>query len=88
MITDARSGRYIDALRALRSLIYHEGVSPVDLVRQMHREIQSLSLPNQLQMDILEKIAEAEFRIGEGSNGEIQLTALLAHVGLGSDSNE
>ncbi|MDH4213714.1 MAG: replication factor C small subunit [Candidatus Thorarchaeota archaeon] len=88
MITDARDGRYIDALQALRSLIYHEGVSPVDLVKQMHKEIQTLNLPNQLQMDVLEQIAEVEFRIGEGSNGEIQLTALLAHIGLGSDSNE
>ena len=88
MITDARDGKYIDALQALKSLIYHEGISPVDLVKQIHKEIQALNLPNLLQMNVLEKIAEVEFRIGEGSNGEIQLTALLAHIGLGSDCNE
>jgi replication factor C small subunit len=88
MITDAREGKYIDALQALRSLIYHEGVSPIDLVKQMHKEIQTLNLQNRLQMDVMEKIAEAEFRIGEGSNGEIQLTALLAHIGLVSEYNE
>jgi replication factor C small subunit len=88
MITNARDGKYIDALQALKSLIYHEGVSPIDLVKQIHKEIQTFNLPNQLQMDVLEQIAEVEFRIGEGSNGEIQLTALLAHIGLSSDSNE
>jgi replication factor C small subunit len=88
MITDARDGKYVDALQALKSLIYHEGVSPLDLVKQIHKEIQTFNLPNQLQMDVLEQIAEVEFRIGEGSNGEIQLTALLAHMGLSSDSNE
>ena len=33
-------------------------------------------------MVLLEKAAEAEFRIAEGASGEVQLTALLAHVGL------
>jgi replication factor C small subunit len=88
MIIDARNDKYLDALKALRSLIYHEGVSPVDLVKQVHREIQDLGLSNQLQMDILEQLAEVEFRIGEGADGEIQLTALLAHIGSGSDSSE
>jgi replication factor C small subunit len=88
MIINTRDGRYIDALQILRSLIYHEGVSPVDLIKQIHKEIQTLDLPNKLQMDVLEQIAETEFRIGEGSDGEIQLTALLAHMGLDSESNE
>jgi replication factor C small subunit len=88
MILDARSDKYLDALKSLRSLIYHAGVSPVDLVKQVHKEIQTLGLPNQLQMDILEQLAEVEFRIGEGADGEIQLTALLAHIGSGSDTSE
>jgi replication factor C small subunit len=88
MIVDARSDKYLDALKSLRSLIYHDGVSPVDLVKQVHREIQALGLSNQLQMDILEHLAEVEFRIGEGADGEIQLTALLAHISSGSDSSE
>jgi replication factor C small subunit len=88
MIVDARSSRYLDALKSLRSLIYHDGVSPVDLIKQVHKEIQTLGLPNHAQMNILERLAEVEFRIGEGADGEIQLTALLAHIGSGSDTSE
>ena len=88
MIKNARDGRYVDALQELKTLIYHEGVSPFDLVKQMHKEIQTLTLPASLQMDVLEQIAEIDFRIGEGSNGEIQLTALLAHIGSGCDTSE
>lgn len=88
MIKNARDGRYVDALQELKTLIYHEGVSPLDLVKQMHKEIQTLALPAGLQMDVLEQIAEIDFRIGEGSNGEIQLTALLAHIGSGCDTSE
>jgi replication factor C small subunit len=88
MLTDAREQRYLESLQSLRKLIYNEGVSPVDLVKQIHKEIQNLDLTHSQQMSVLEQIAEVEFRIGEGANGEIQLAALLAHIGVGSDTSD
>lgn len=88
MLTDAREQRHLESLQSLRKLIYNEGVSPVDLVKQIHKEIQTLNLSHSQQMSVLEQIAEVEFRIGEGANGEIQLSALLAHIGIGSDASE
>jgi len=88
MLMDAREQRHLEALQSLKKLIYNEGVSPVDLVKQIHKEIQVLDLSHSQQMTILEQIAEVEFRIGEGANGEIQLAALLAHIGLGSDTSD
>jgi replication factor C small subunit len=86
MLDDAKEGKYIESLDNLRNLIYQQGVSPVDLVKQMHREIEGLGLDNQKRMDILNQTAEVEFRVGEGANGEIQLSSLLARLGFGSDS--
>ena len=74
--------RYHEALDILKDLTYHQGVSPVDLVRQVHREVLSSELPEQRKMNVLERTAEAEFRISEGADGEIQLAALLAFMGL------
>ena len=88
MLTDAREQRLLESLQSLRKLIYNEGVSPVDLVKQIHKEIQILDLTHSQQMSVLEQIAEVEFRIGEGANGEIQLAALLAHIGVGSDTSD
>ncbi|MHA1136377.1 MAG: replication factor C small subunit [Candidatus Thorarchaeota archaeon] len=88
MLTDAREQRLLESLQSLRKLIYNEGVSPVDLVKQIHKEIQILDLTHSQQMSVLEQIAEVEFRIGEGANGEIQLAALLAHIGIGSDTSD
>jgi len=88
MLTDAREQRHLESLESLRKLIYNEGVSPVDLVKQIHKEIQTLDLTHSQQMSVLEQIAEVEFRIGEGANGEIQLAALLAHIGVGSDTSD
>lgn len=86
MLVDAQEGKYIESLDSLRNLIYQHGVSSVDLVKQMHREIEGLGLDNQKRMDILNQTAEIEFRVGEGANGEIQLSSLLARLGFGSDS--
>ncbi|MFW9845115.1 MAG: replication factor C small subunit [Candidatus Thorarchaeota archaeon] len=78
---------YENSLDKLKELIYQHGVSPVDLARQIHREILRLELPVDQKMVVLEKAAEAEFRIGEGASGEIQLSALLAHVKLERDGS-
>jgi replication factor C small subunit len=86
MLVDAQEGRYVDSLDSLRDLIYQQGVSPVDLVKQMHREVDSLGFEPQKRMDILKHTAEIEFRVGEGANGEIQLASLLARIGTGSES--
>ena len=81
MLTNAGTGKYDDSLTLLRNLIYMDGVSPVDLVRQMHREILGLEITEDKRIAILERAAETEFRISEGANGEVQISALLAHIG-------
>ncbi len=82
MLDLAREGDYEASLESLRSLVYQQGVSPVDLVRQMHREMLRMKISESDKMAILEKAAEVEFRVGEGASGEIQISALLAHFGL------
>lgn len=84
MLLEAKGGDYLQSLDQLRKLIYKQGVSPVDLVRQIHREIQNLELRTDKRMEVLEQVAEIEFRVGEGADGEIQLASLLARLGQGS----
>lgn len=79
---DSADANYEDSLEKLRVLIYQQGVSPVDLARQLHREVLKLDMAEDQKMLILERAAEVEFRIGEGASGEVQLSALLAHIGL------
>ncbi len=86
MLNEAQEGKYTESLDSLRNLICQQGVSPIDLVKQIHREIEGLNLDNRKRMDILNQTAEIEFRVGEGANGEIQISSLLARIGLGSDS--
>jgi replication factor C small subunit len=84
MLVASREGRYRESLDIMKNLIYREGVSPHDLVRQIHREIPDIGLISERMMEVLERTAEAEFRISEGADGEVQITALLADVGMGN----
>jgi len=83
LLSTAISHRLEDALDILKTLLMHDGVSPLDLTRQIHREMQYVELGEQDKRKTLERTAEAEFRIAEGADGEVQLAALLAHLALG-----
>jgi replication factor C small subunit len=86
MLVMAHSGKCDAALQILRDLIYHQGLSSLDLIRQIHREIMKQDFSERLRMAYLERTAEAEFRISEGASGEVQLGALLSFVGLRKES--
>ena len=85
LLSTAISGNFDESLGILKTLLLQDGVSPLDLIRQIHREIHSLELVDQDKRKTLERTAEAEFRIAEGADGEVQLAALLAHIALGQD---
>jgi replication factor C small subunit len=84
ILQTAHEGNYLDALDETKALIYNQGISPTDLIRQIHRELKHLNLDTNRQVVMIERIAEAEFRLGEGADGEIQIAAVLAHLSSGS----
>jgi len=80
----ALAGKFIEARDKLRTLMYTYGMSAEDVLKQMHREIFSadLRLSEDLRVIIADLIGETHFRIVEGSDEEIQLTAFLARLAL------
>ncbi|TXT56864.1 MAG: Replication factor C small subunit [Candidatus Thorarchaeota archaeon] len=80
MLKLALEGEYMDSIAEMKNLLYKQGVAPIDLVRQIHRELMKSDIPLQQRILILEKMADAEFRISEGANGEIQLTSLIVNM--------
>ncbi len=80
MLDNAREKKYIESVEILRGLLYQQGISPVDLVRQIHRLLIDEELPEDIRMRLLKQTADAEYRISEGADGEVQLTSLLARV--------
>jgi len=89
MLVSALKGDFSKSRTILYNLMIRRGISGVDIIRQIHSEIFNLDLPDTLIMDLSNIIAEYDFRIIEGANEDIQLSALLAQfckigIGLGA----
>ncbi|AWR97039.1 replication factor C small subunit [Acidianus sulfidivorans JP7] len=84
MVKLALSGKFLDAREKLRSLIVTYGLSGEDIVKQIHREITAndLNIPEELRVLLMDYLGEVEFRIVEGADDEIQLSALLSRLAI------
>ena len=71
-----------DARNKLMDVMLNYGLSGLDLIKQIQKEILSLELDNERKMQLIEKCGEIEFRMSEGSDEFIQLEALLSQFVL------
>jgi len=87
MVISALKGDFLKSRGLLYELMIKRGISGVDIIRQIHSEIFHLDLPDTVLMDLANTVAEYDFRMVEGANEDIQLSALLAQfwkIGAGS----
>ncbi|MBI2576861.1 replication factor C small subunit [Candidatus Woesearchaeota archaeon] len=74
----AVAGKFIEARGKLLDTMLNHGLSGIDVIKQIQKEILNLEADNKLKMAFIEKCGETEFRMTEGSDEYIQLEALLA----------
>ncbi len=82
IIERALAGEFLKAREVLDKLLIEYGVSGEDVVRQLHRAIFDLNVPDEVKVRLLDRVGETDFRLVEGSNERIQIEALLAHFAL------
>ena len=80
MLKIALKGDFYKARDVLNRLILEYGLSGSDVSYQIYREIPTLELPDLKKLEITEYLAEVDFRISEGSSGNIQLSSFLAKL--------
>ena len=82
MITKALSGDFMGAREMLRNTMVLQGTSGEDMVNQIYQEVSRRAMEGKMEgevyMDLIEGIADTDFRIREGANPRIQLEALLS----------
>lgn len=76
----ALCNRFIDARKKLLDIMLNYGLSGMDVIKQIQKELLDLGLEGGKAMSLIEKCGEIEFRLTEGSDEFIQLEALLASV--------
>lgn len=77
-------GDFLKSRDTLRKLMVTYGLSGVDIVKQLHREIFSseVPIPEEIRVEIADYLGEVQYRLVEGADDEIQLSALLAKLVL------
>ncbi len=76
---------FMKARNLLDTLLIDYGLSGEDVIKQIHRTIFDLNLPEMEQVKLMDMVGEIEFRMVEGGNERIQLETLLAHFMIAGD---
>jgi len=80
MLEHALKGDFVKAREELRSLLVKYGISGSEIIRQIHSEIFRLTVPEKRRVSLVEAVGEIDFRLVQGGDEEIQLSALLARL--------
>jgi replication factor C small subunit len=76
----AMSNKFVQARDKIRKMLIEYGISGQDILRQIHSEIFRMDMPERKRIEIAEAIGEIDYRISQGADEEVQLSALLAHI--------
>lgn len=74
----ALRGSFLDSRNKLLDVMLKQGLSGLDIVKAIQKEIWNLNIKEEEKLRLVEKCGEIEFRLVEGSDDFIQLEALLA----------
>jgi len=90
MLKTAIDGDFVEARKQLRDMIQKYGVAGTDIIRQIHTELfRSSGIPEPWKVKLADIAGEVDFRLVEGADEEVQLSALLARlVEAGSQINK
>jgi len=81
MIKIAMGGNFVEARKRLREMIMKYGVAGSDIIKQIHIELFRLDdIPENWKVKLAEIVGEVDFRLVEGADEEVQLSALLARI--------
>ncbi len=78
----AVDNKFLEARKKLLDVMLNYGLSGLDIIKQIQKEILNLDIDNKEKMKLIEKCGEIEFRLVEGSDEFIQLEALLSQFTL------
>lgn len=80
MMLTALNGDFVEARKKLREMLLKYGLGGSDVIGQIHRETFRLNVPDKWKVKLADITGEIDYRLIQGSNEEIQLSALLAKL--------
>jgi replication factor C small subunit len=83
----AIENKFILAREKLLDTMLRYGISGIDMIKQIQKEIWDLNIDDKDKVRLADKCGEIEFRMTEGSDEYLQLEALLANFTLCNSKN-
>ncbi|HEX3001056.1 MAG TPA: replication factor C small subunit [Methanoregula sp.] len=84
LLTLSLNGDFDGAETLLAQLLHERGIAPNELINQMYRALLKREMPRDLKVKLIDHLGEADFRLSEGANSDIQMEALVARFVLSS----
>lgn len=78
----AINGSFIKARDLLLDTMIKHGLSGIDIIKQIQREVWNLDIEDNIKMKIIKRCGLTEFRMVEGSDEFIQLESFLSSIAL------
>jgi replication factor C small subunit len=82
ILKTALEGQLSLSIKRLDDLKKEYGLSGRNIIRNLHRDMYGLSIPEEMKIELSKILAEFEYRLSQGGTEEIQLQALLAKIVL------
>ncbi|MCD6381181.1 MAG: replication factor C small subunit [Candidatus Odinarchaeota archaeon] len=82
LIRLAMNGEFTASREKLHEMLIKYGLSASDIIRQIYKECISYDLDERKKVMLIERIGEVDFRLSEGADEEVQLSALLAYMAM------
>lgn len=82
IIEKAYVGEFSESRKLLEKVMVEYGMSGQDVLDQIYTEIVKMGIPDIAKVRLVDKIGEYNFRLSEGADERIQITALLAQISL------
>jgi replication factor C small subunit len=81
-------GDFDGAESLLGSLLHERGIAPNELINQCYRAIIKRDMNRELKVQMIDHLGEADFRLSEGANSDIQMEALIARFVLSAQKTK
>lgn len=78
MINEALKGDFNSAKKRLAKLLYDDGLSANDILREMNTELMSVEMEERKRLQVINALGEVNFRISMGADAEMQISTVLA----------
>ena len=82
VMTYALNNKFLDSRKLLLDTMLKYGLSGLDMIKQMQKEIWNLDIPEKTKLKLIDRCGEVEFRVSEGSDEYLQLESFLAFIAL------